>query len=616
VRVPGRLGRIGFAGLVRFGWTAVVLGVLAVVCLSLAPAAGAARGRYRWPGVRRVSAGHLLSRRVLLDRVGARGRGARHDVRLQRARAAVVGGSRVAIDQAPWQVEIFAEFEGGNEGLSCGGVILDSTHILTAGHCAYEPSGKALSAGAFVIVAGTASVTVAEIEHNPELQAKLVTGVRVHPDFDYALGAGTPDDVAVLTLSSPLTHEASIVEPIGLASAGVAQPEGAHVELTGFGEQSPGGEPDGSLYGLGLTVGFSGRCGGEADAVFLCASATGGSGCSGDSGSGLTGGSPGVLVGVMDTVEVVSGRPCSVGGDNGFVNVAAPEIRDFIEGSGSPPVAPRGGAGVRLSSRSMNPWVGESLTCSPGGWSGSPTFTYDFLDSADGQVLQSGSASTYQATTADIGHTILCELRAVNAGGTAVERTVALAPVVEAGYGHAGEGAALELAKAEEERRAREAASKPPTVAPLPKGELCEEAGVPCEGGELSLAGTALTVKATGATSVKLACKGNESCAGKLTLAAKSSVKGKTGSATKGKTAKKPLSAMTRIATAKFSIAAGETATIKLTLNAAGRALLLAGRGHLSARLTLVQTEPENVPSQTKTVSLTLAKTRSKAKRS
>lgn len=162
----------------------------------------------------------------------------------------------------------------------------------------------------------------------------------------------------------------------------------------------------------------------------------------------------------------------------------------------------------------------------------------------------------------------------------------------------AGEEASRQVAAAEAERRMRREAENrdhPPATA---TGSL----------NDVSLAGTALTVKITGATSVKLACKGGERCVGKLTLAAKSSVEGKAG--------KRSSSAMTTIGTAKFSIAAGETATIKLTLNAAGRALLVAGHGHLSARLTLVQTEPENVPSQTKTVSLTPAKTRSKAKKS
>jgi hypothetical protein len=119
-----------------------------------------------------------------------------------------------------------------------------------------------------------------------------------------------------------------------------------------------------------MTVGFSRQYGGEVDAVFLCASTPTGAGCNGDSGSGLTYGSIPVLVGIMDTGEIVSGEPCSGGSDNGFVNVAAPEIREFIEGSENPPIAPRGG-GVTIHAV---PKVGDMATCESGSWSGSPTF--------------------------------------------------------------------------------------------------------------------------------------------------------------------------------------------------------------------------------------------------
>ncbi len=57
------------------------------------------------------------------------------------ARAAIVGGSRVAIEQAPWQVVVIA-FISETEALICGGSILDETEVLTAGHCVFNPSSK------------------------------------------------------------------------------------------------------------------------------------------------------------------------------------------------------------------------------------------------------------------------------------------------------------------------------------------------------------------------------------------------------------------------------------------------------------------------------------------
>ncbi len=73
--------------------------------------------------------------------------------------------------------------------------------------------------------------------------------------------------------------------------------------------------------------------------------------------------------------------------------------------------------------------VGQTLSCEPGVWSNSPTFTYVFIDSRGGRVLQEGSSSTYALAAADIGRSILCEVLAANAGGTGVERTAALGAV-------------------------------------------------------------------------------------------------------------------------------------------------------------------------------------------
>ena len=270
------------------------------------------------------------------------------------------------------------------------------------------------------VVAGTSDFEQLETGE----QEAEVSSVRVHPDFEYELGAGAPDDVAVMKLTEPLKLN-TLVQPISLAAATPA--EGAQVNLTGFGAEVSGGEPEGPLHSLGMRVGFSGQCGGEADAVFLCASATDGSGCSGDSGSGLTDGPTPTLVGIMDTVEIISGKECLSGSANGFVNVAAPEIRDFIEGSENPPVAPRGGG---ISLRAVTN-VGDTATCESGSWSGSPTFSYMFMNNANNEVLQSGSSATYQLTEADVGLTISCEVLASNAGGTAVARTNALPAITD-----------------------------------------------------------------------------------------------------------------------------------------------------------------------------------------
>ena len=302
----------------------------------------------------------------------------------------------------------------------CGGVIIGETSVVTAGHCMFNPmTGAQAPAEDFLVVAGSSDLVLVE----PNEQNVTVAAVRVHPYFDYAAGPGSDaDDIAALTLTKPLNLSGVTPHAIGPAPTGSTLPEGSSAQLAGFGEQNPSTkELNGKLYSLGMAIGFPRRCGGEADAVFVCASATGGSGCSGDSGSGLASGSPATLVAVIDTVAVVSGQPCGDGADNGFANVAAPEIREFIEGSTSPARAPRGGG---VSVRAV-PAVGHAATCEPGSWSGYPTYTYTFVDSGSGQTLQSGSSQVYGLTAADVGRAIYCQVQAANSGGTGVGRTEA-----------------------------------------------------------------------------------------------------------------------------------------------------------------------------------------------
>lgn len=98
------------------------------------------------------------------------------------------------------------------------------------------------------------------------------------------------------------------------------------------------------------------------------------------------------------------------------------------------------------------PVAGQTLSCEPGVWSNSPTFTYVFIDGNDGAALQEGSSSTYALTAADIGRSILCELLATNAGGTGVDRTSALGAVKP---NHQEEEEAFQRKRAEEEAAAK-----------------------------------------------------------------------------------------------------------------------------------------------------------------
>jgi hypothetical protein len=539
-----------------------------------------------WPGMTRVASlrGH---RHVQWN---MRTRHSFHGVS-PHARAAIVGGNSTSIEQAPWQATVLSAVPIEENGkvefviFSCGGSILDATHILTTAACVYDPiTLTPLPATNVAIVAGVSNLSSTT---EPNEQFREASGLRVHPYFNYSAGPGTPDDIAVVTLSNALTLSSAAgtaVNSIGLAGSGATPAVGANVDFTGFGRETASGSANGSLNSLSMSLEFPRRCGGEADAVFLCASAPTGSACTGDAGSGLTipGAGP-TLVGIMDTVEVVSGSHCANGATASFVNVTAPEIQDFISGSETPPEAPRGGDAIEIAGV---PVVGHSLTCSPGSWSGEPVFTYNFVNSAGEQVLQSSSSPTYQLTTADVGRTIACELQATNAGGTGAVRTSALPPIeaeassklsgsYERPNGEAGvfvpsvlaqrnaESIAAERkAKEEAEARMRAATAKAPT-------------------GEVSLAGTAIEVQGDGVALVKLDCAGSESCTGKLALSATSRAKGK-----------RQKSRTITIGTDEFLVADGATNIAHVKLDAAGRKLLANARQHLAARLEIQKLTP------------------------
>ena len=86
--------------------------------------------------------------------------------------------------------------------------------------------------------------------------------------------------------------------------------------------------------------------------------------------------------------------------------------------------------------------------------------------------------------------------------------------------------------------------------------------------GSVSLDGSTIYIQSSDEAVVKLTCAGTGACRGKLTLTAKSTSK-------KNKKTK-------LIGTATFSISADNTATMRLTLNATGQALLSADHGRLA----------------------------------
>ena len=572
--------------------------ILAVVSLGLvlAPIAGAARTPM-WPGGTYVATVRSHSH-VQWD---MRARHSFFHVLSPRARAAIVGGSSISIEQAPWQATVLAAVPVEENGkvefviFSCGGSILSPTQVLTAAACIYDPITRVpLPATNVAVVAGVSNLAS---KTEPNEQFREASSLRAHPYFNYSAGPGTPDDAAVVTLGNAFTLSSApgtAVNSIGLADPSATLAIGTGVNFTGFGRETSGGAANGSLNALSMTLGFSSHCGGESDAVFLCASASTGSACTGDAGSGLTtSGAAPTLVGIMDTIEIVSGSRCADGATAGFVNVTAPEIQEFIDGSETPPEAPRGGSGIVIAGV---PTVGHSLTCSPGTWSGGPTFTYDFVNSAGEQVLQSSSSPTYQLTAADVGRTILCELRATNVGGTAVVRTEALRPI-EADSTPTSPGSSNPTTSG---NNTSSTATPTSSITIPPSSVTGATATSP---GEISLPRTSIPVQSDKAL-VKLNCTASDGCDGKLTLTAKSTVE------TRGEKKTRTVT----IGTVSFSTPGDGTTTAEIDLNATGRALLNSNHGRLTARLAILELQPGPKRPRSETVELVQRTAHSKKK--
>jgi secreted trypsin-like serine protease len=349
----------------------------------------------------------------------------------------IIGGRQASISEFPWQVWVLLTFykEGFREGeSSCGGSILNATTILTAAHCTdhdgtttpYEvPSSEA----EILVVAG-ASEGLRFRSESPDpspatSQQDFVTSVRRDPN--YAVKPEVKDDVAVLTLEKPLTLSAADnTAAIPLVPAGATPAPGTTLSISGYGKEvgTEGVNSNGDLFSTTLTAISSDACrkvAGEINsAVLLCAESATSTTCQGDSGGPLTEGSPAVEVGTVDFGE----KECPVNAPDVFTNLAAPEIRDFIEGNQSPPLAARPTSPPVIKSVGTVPVALSPLTCEPGAWSGSPTFTYTFqVENASAQVLQNAPGNIFTPPSSLVGSPLVCIVQASNPGGVTTVRS-------------------------------------------------------------------------------------------------------------------------------------------------------------------------------------------------
>jgi Trypsin len=346
----------------------------------------------------------------------------------------IINGRQSSISEFPWQVWVLLVDNEGES--SCGGSILNATTILTAAHCTdHEDSTSPYpvpSKEAEMIVVAGASEGLRFLSEGADpapkntAQVELVKNVRRDPY--YAVSPEIKDDVAVLTLENPLElSPEKDAQAIPLVPAGATPAPGTSLSISGYGKEegaeSPGHNSNGNLYSTTLTAIGSDACREGVklnSAVLLCAVSSTSSTCQGDSGGPLTEGSPAAQVGIVD----FGAKECPVGVPDVFTNVAAPEIRDFIEGSESPPVAARLTSPPAIKAVGAAPVDLSPLTCEPGAWSGSPTFTYTFqVENASAQMLQNGPGNIFTPPSTLVGSPLVCVVQASNPGGVSTARS-------------------------------------------------------------------------------------------------------------------------------------------------------------------------------------------------
>jgi hypothetical protein len=332
----------------------------------------------------------------------------------------VVGGTTIQIEAAPWSVYVVNHL--GSTDAVCTGSVIDASHILTAAHC-LEESGAPAQPASVEIVAGVSNLSAAtsgDLE-----QDRSTSSLRVHPGF-VGTGSGAADDVAVVALAAPLDLGGPAVQAVALPAPNMPFPAGAALSVAGFGLQDAGAkDASGALVSMTTTADSQGECGDlthdelmlVTNAVVFCAVSPTSAVCHGDSGSGVvtTGGTP-LLVGVTDAGD------CRIGGHGIFAYVGAPEILRFIEGDDQPPAAPRPSL---LKEQWGLTWrrplvVGDTLRCSTADWPAPLQVGYQFVNTVDGDVLQTGPNARYVVPAAAVGMEIVCKVAVTNDGGTSL----------------------------------------------------------------------------------------------------------------------------------------------------------------------------------------------------
>ena len=189
--------------------------------------------------------------------------------------ARIVGGSETTTEDWPWQVAVTRE-----GFFACGGSLIAPDIVLTAAHCAQDPSGVSTSSADLGAVL---DLTDLSDQDDPDAFAAAVRDTFVARQFELSqLAAGF--DFALLLLETPLDHQA-----IDLATGADVRRFDEHdrVWATGWGLIDGNPETGTSLlHEVDLRLVDCSSALGFSDSLFFCVTGADGA-CRGDSGGPL-----------------------------------------------------------------------------------------------------------------------------------------------------------------------------------------------------------------------------------------------------------------------------------------------------------------------------------------
>ncbi|XP_034238944.1 trypsin 5G1-like [Thrips palmi] len=139
----------------------------------------------------------------------------------------IIGGTTTHVDDARFMVQVITV--GTTDVATCGGTLISTTHVLTAGHCVPSPK----DVGKLRIFVGTSDY-LAQGKNGRVVKAKAF---RVHPKFTIIR---TKDDeygyfdVAVIRLQEAVLPSEK-TSTIAITPAGAEPKDGANIEVAGWG---------------------------------------------------------------------------------------------------------------------------------------------------------------------------------------------------------------------------------------------------------------------------------------------------------------------------------------------------------------------------------------------